>query len=287
MRRIREVLRLRAELGPNLSALSAGAKLARSTVRADLDRATAAGLDAVTADGLSETALAAALYPPSSATDGRTLPDWAEVDQELRRHKHVTRKLLWMEYKTVQPDGLGFSQFKLRLSEWQKASGRGLSMRQVHHAGETVQVDYAGDTVVVVDDGTARAAQIFVACLPCSGLIYAEASWTQATDDWLGAHVRLFAFLDGVPAKVVPDYVPGHVIGLMCRPPLCAGPPANPGTARRSGSVRPHINQSAASHSMSFGSLCQIGFRGGPTDELEGGRHASRASCFILIFISA
>jgi predicted phosphoribosyltransferase len=40
-------------------------------------------------------------------------------------------------------------------------------MRQVHHAGETVQVDYTGDTVVVVDDGTARAAQIFVACMPC------------------------------------------------------------------------------------------------------------------------
>jgi hypothetical protein len=39
----------------------------------------------------------------------------------------------------VQPDGLGFSQFKLRLSEWQKTSGRGLSMRQVHHASETVQ----------------------------------------------------------------------------------------------------------------------------------------------------
>jgi transposase len=65
MRRIREVLRLRAELGPNLSAISAGAKLARSTVRAYLDRAAAAGLDAATADGLSETALEAALYPPS------------------------------------------------------------------------------------------------------------------------------------------------------------------------------------------------------------------------------
>jgi len=150
MRRIREVLRLRAELGPNLSAISAGAKLARSTVRAYLDRA-AAGLDAAAADGLSETALEVALYPPSSATDGRTLPDWAEVDQELRRHKHVTRKLLRMEYKAADPDGLGFSQFKLRLSEWQKASGRGLSMRQVHHAGETVQVDYAGDTVAVMD----------------------------------------------------------------------------------------------------------------------------------------
>lgn len=205
MRRIREVLRLRAELGPNLSAISAGANLARSTVRAYLKRAAAAGLDAAAAEGLSETALEAALFPPPSAAQGRVLPDWAAMDQELRRHKHVTRKLLWMEFKSVHPDGMGFSQFKLRLSEWQKASGRGLSMRQVHRAGETVQVDYAGDTVAVVDGGTARAAQIFVACLPCSGLIYAEASWTQAAEDWLGAHVRLFAFLGGVPAKVVPD----------------------------------------------------------------------------------
>jgi transposase len=192
-------------LGPNLSAISAGANLARSTVRAYLDRAAAAGLDAAAAEGLSETALEAALFPPPSAAQGRVLPDWAAMDQELRRHKHVTRKLLWMEFKSVHPDAMGFSQFKLRLSEWQKASGRGLSMRQVHHAGETVQVDYAGDTVAAMDGGTARAAQIFVACLPCSGLIYAEASWTQASEDWLGAHVRLFAFLGGVPAKVVPD----------------------------------------------------------------------------------
>ena len=204
MRRIREVLRLRAELGPNLSAIAAGARLARSTVRAYLGRAAAAGLDAGAADGLSEAALEAALFPPPLVAEGR-VPDWAAVDQELRRHKHVTRKLLWAEYKTAHPDGFGFSQFKLGLSEWQKASGRGLSMRQVHHAGEAVQVDYAGDTMAVIEAGVAREAQIFVACLPCSGLIYAEASWTQASDDWLAAHVRLFAFLGGVPAKVVPD----------------------------------------------------------------------------------
>src|SRR3984885_6119150 len=204
MRRIREVLRLRAELGSNLSAIAMGARLARSTVRAYLARAAAAGLEAGAEAGLSDAALEAALFPPAPAT-GRAMPDWSAIDQELRRHKHVTRKLLWLEYKADHPDGFEFSQFKLRLSEWQKASGRGLSMRQVHHAGETVQVDYAGDTVAVVDNGTARAAQIFVACLPCSGLIYAEATWSQAAEDWLGTHVRLFAFLGGVPAKVVPD----------------------------------------------------------------------------------
>ena len=204
MRRIREVLRLRAELGPNLSAIAGGAGMARSTVRVYLDRTAAAGLDTANTEGLSDEALEAALFPPLAVAEGR-LPDWAAVDQELRRHKHVTRKLLWLEYKQIHPDGLGYSQFKLRLSQWQKASGRGLSMRQVHRAGEAVQVDYAGDTVAVFVDGAVRQAQIFVACLPCSGLIYGEVSWTQTAQDWLGAHVRLFAFLGGVPAMVVPD----------------------------------------------------------------------------------
>jgi pimeloyl-ACP methyl ester carboxylesterase len=93
---------LRAELGPNLSAISAGEQLAHSTVRTYPDRTEAAGLDAAAADGLSETALEAPLYPPSSIGQCRALPGWAEVDQALRRHKHVTRKLLWMEYKTMQ-----------------------------------------------------------------------------------------------------------------------------------------------------------------------------------------
>jgi len=38
---------------------------------------------------------------------------------------------------------------------------------------------------------------------------------------------------------------------------------------------RPHINQRAASHSSSFGSLCQTGLRGGPAEDVEGIWHAS------------
>jgi transposase len=32
-----------------------------------------------------------------------------------------------------------------------------------------------------------------------SNFTYAEASWTQALADWIGAHTRAFAALDGVP----------------------------------------------------------------------------------------
>jgi hypothetical protein len=52
MRRIREGLQLRAELGSNLSAIATGARLAHSTVRAYLARAAAAGLEAGAEAGL-------------------------------------------------------------------------------------------------------------------------------------------------------------------------------------------------------------------------------------------
>ena len=207
MRRIREVLRLRALFGENLTAIASGTGLARSTVRTYLQRADRAGLGgARPVEDWTDEALEAALYPPPVATDAkRPLPDWDYVDRELRRHKHATRRLLWIEYRDVHPDGYEFSQFKLLLAQWQKSAGRELSMRQVHHAGVAVQVDYAGDTVSVMDEGAPREAQIFVACLPCSGLIYAEATWSQKSQDWLSSHVRLFAFLGGVTGLVVPD----------------------------------------------------------------------------------
>jgi hypothetical protein len=43
--------------------------------------------------------------------------------------------------------------------------------------------------------GVAREARGFVACLPCSDLIYAEATRTQGHEDWLAAHVGAFAYI--------------------------------------------------------------------------------------------
>jgi transposase len=80
-------------------------------------------------------------------------------------------------------------------------------MRQHHAAGDKVFVDYSGKKVPIVDPvtGVVREAEIFVAVLGASNLTYAEATWTQTLPDWIGAHVRLFRFLDGVPRLVVPD----------------------------------------------------------------------------------
>jgi transposase len=80
-------------------------------------------------------------------------------------------------------------------------------MRQNHRAGEKMFVDYAGQSIAVVDSftGQIRQAQIFVAVLGASNYTYAEATWSQSLPDWVGSHVRAFEFFDGVVEVVVPD----------------------------------------------------------------------------------
>jgi hypothetical protein len=48
-----------------------------------------------------------------------------------------------------------------------------------------------------------------------------EFSVSQTMEYFLTFHQHAFAAFGGVPGKVMVDYVPGNIIGLMCRTPLC------------------------------------------------------------------
>ena len=80
-------------------------------------------------------------------------------------------------------------------------------MRQHHRAGEKLFVDYAGQSIPVVNShsGEVQEAAIFIAVLGASSYTYAEATWTQSLPDWIGSHVRALAAIGGVPEIVVPD----------------------------------------------------------------------------------
>ncbi len=64
-------------------------------------------------------------------------------------------------------------------------------MRLNHKAGEKLFVDYAGQTVPVIDPktGEIQEAEIFVAVLGASSYTYAEAQWHQDLPNWIGGHV--------------------------------------------------------------------------------------------------
>ena len=80
-------------------------------------------------------------------------------------------------------------------------------MRQTHHAGEKLFVDYCGPTIDIVSPttGEVRTAQIFVAALGASNYTYCEATWSQKLEDWVMSHARCFEFLGGLPQVVIPD----------------------------------------------------------------------------------
>jgi transposase len=204
MRRIREVLRLKFQFGLNDAQVARSAGIGRTTVQDYLRRIATTGLHPEQLLALSDEALEQRLFRTREhGNTDRPIPDWESIERELRG-RGVTLRLLWQEYLAGQDNGYQYTQFLHHFRAWQQAS-RPPVMRQVHRAGESLQVDYAGMRLSVLDRGTPREAQIFVACLPCSQLIYAEASWTQGHEDWLGAHVRTFAYLGGCTAKLVPD----------------------------------------------------------------------------------
>jgi len=207
MRRIRDLLRLKHAQGLSSRDIAAALGISKGAVGSYLSRARAAGLSWPLPPELDDDdALELLLFPGQGDTRraDRPIPDWAAVDRELRR-PGVTRALLWQEYRGAHPDGFGYTWFCEHYEAW-KGRVRP-TMRQTHIGGEKVFVDFAGDTIDVIDPetGEARPAKLFVAAMGASSYIFAEARASEGLEDWIGAHVNLFAFLGGVPKAVVPD----------------------------------------------------------------------------------
>ena len=204
MRKIKEILRL-SELGLPRREIGRSLAISHNTVADVMRRAEAAGISWSAAEEMDEATLDARLYPPTApSVIKRPEPDPEKMHRELAR-KGVTLQLLWLEYKTEHPDGLGYTQFCERYRRWRKKAD--VVLRQEHKAGEKLFVDFAGQTVPVINrrTGEVTPAHIFVAVLGCSNHIYAEATWGEDLRSFLTAHVHCFTALRGVPRAVVID----------------------------------------------------------------------------------
>lgn len=206
MRRVREIMRLRFELGLSQEKVAQSCNVGRSTVGDCLQRIARIGLSWPLAEELGDLALENLVYGRAVQRDDTqlNLPDWGQIHQELKR-KGVTRSLLWQEYRQDHPTGLEYSSFCERYRNWSR--GNRISMRQHHKAGEKLFVDYAGQGIAIQDPrtGVSRSAEIFVAVWGASNYTFAEATWSQKLPDWIASHTRAFDFFGCIPRVVVPD----------------------------------------------------------------------------------
>ncbi|WP_294636534.1 IS21 family transposase, partial [uncultured Aquabacterium sp.] len=203
--------------GGALSTRQIGAALgiSKSTVSEIASYARVAGVDWALAQSLNDEELQARLYKPAVARESRHLePDHAHIHRELCR-PGVTLQLLWEEYQQQHSgQAYKYSAFCEKYKAWARRLQR--SMRQTHTGGDKLFVDYAGQTVPVVDadTGEIRPAQVFVAVLGASNYTYACATASQKATDWAASIIATLEFIGGVPRLLVPD----QPRALMARP---------------------------------------------------------------------
>jgi transposase len=206
MRQIRQMLRLHHD-GASKREIGRTLGVARSTIQDNLRRAEEAGIGWPLPPDMTDAVLEERLFSkirhrPSRRQ--RVEPDWAALAREMKR-PGVNLMILWEEYRAAHKEGYGYSRFCDLFREFERRMSP--VMRQHHVAGDKLFVDYSGKKIAIADPATGelRDAEIFVGVLGASNYTYAEATFTQSLPDWLGAHVRMFRFLGGVPRLLVPD----------------------------------------------------------------------------------
>lgn len=213
---IREILRLKWGLGKSHREAAQSLGISAGAVGTVMRRAQAAGLTWEQAEALGEDELEARLYGPTRpAGEERPRPDPVWIHLE-RRRPGVTLRLLHLEYLEQHPNGYGYTTFCNVYRDW--LSKHRLSMRQVHHGGEKLFVDYSGKKPSIIAPATGEVIEVelFVAVLGASNYTYAEATRTQTSPDWIASHIRTLEYLRGVPGALVPDQLKSGVI-QACR----------------------------------------------------------------------
>lgn len=204
----REILRLTA-LGNSVRKTMGIIHCSDHTIKAVLDRAEQVKITWPLDNDVTNADLEQLLFPDKYKKVCQYVePNYPHIHNELARDG-VTLTLLWEEYRrTCYEAGRTpymSTQFAEKYRKWARVTKA--TMRIKHKPGDAMEVDWAGDTIPVFDSvtGAESAAYLFVAVLPCSSFVYAEACDDMKTENWLTCHVHAFNYFGGVTRLLISD----------------------------------------------------------------------------------
>jgi transposase len=118
-------------------------------------------------------------------------------------------KVLWARYlQSEAPVGVrhyGYERFCQIVTSHVRAND--LTMPISHVPGHTMQVDWAGTKMGLVDPVTQKSTpvSVFVASLPYSGMVFAYGYLDERQPAWCEGHRRAFEYFGGASQVIVPD----------------------------------------------------------------------------------
>lgn len=207
MSQIKQILQLKNQ-GDSIKGITRKLGIARGTVRSVYEKVSEGKWNIDELLALEDPVLESRFYAGNAAyTEERFNLLKNKLDyyaSELER-PHVTKRLLWEEYRSEFPDGYGHSQFQHHLLQHVRAKKPVMVLE--HKPADKLFIDFAGKTTNYIDRETGElvTCQLFVACLPYSNYFFAMAVPSQKLEDFIHALVCCIVFLGGVPRLLVPD----------------------------------------------------------------------------------
>ena len=210
----REILRLKS-LNHTVSHVAVSVGNSRNTISEVYRRAEVHEIEWPIPDNLTNMDLQRILYPDRKTHEERKLPDYEYIYKELAK-PGVTLTLLWAEYcsSCESENVIPYQSTQFNDKYHAFAASKKATLRIHHKPGEKMEVDWAGDTLHVINNvtGEPMKAYLFVTCLPCSLYGYAEAFPDMKSNHWIQAHVNAYKFFGGVTRILIPDNLKTGVI---------------------------------------------------------------------------
>lgn len=122
-------------------------------------------------------------------------------------------------YRAGRPDGYGYTWFCTKFAAFEQKLSP--TYRNRHEAGAAMQTDYAAQTVPIINPktGEIRQAQVFVAVLPASNLVFSYASESQKLPDWIEGQKRALTYFSGLTKAIICDNLKCGVAVALCFEP--------------------------------------------------------------------
>jgi len=113
VRKIKEVLRLKFEVGLGLRQIARSCSIGLGTAHEYLQRPKLPRSRGRSGRSGTMTRLEAALFGglPRSRPTVLSMPDFADLHRQRQQHPHLTQQLLWEEYRRINPDGYHYSRY--------------------------------------------------------------------------------------------------------------------------------------------------------------------------------
>ena len=116
----------------------------------------------------------------------------------------------------------GYDAVRRYARSWSRDQGKSSAeayVPLVYEPGEAYQFDWSHEIVLI--DGVTVMVKVAHVRLCHSRMMFIRAYPRETQEMVFDAHDRAFAFFKGTCRRGIYDYVPGHVIVVLCPPPLC------------------------------------------------------------------